>query len=235
MSKRRKSAEPELPLFDLPLHGGDGPDSAPAKASAPPHPTKPAAPQPATSQPATSQPATSQPAAPQPTAPPPPAEPLLFSEEELARAQTGRSAPIDDEESETAVRDAEVPLIQDRLLGGLADVTIHLATLGSMIVAVQLMGVPVALADWPAFAGLTLIFSFLYSVVPLAFWGHTPGMAWVGHSARSESDEPLSFPQTAMRWLGSLFTVFLLGLPLLLGLGGRSLADRISDSKTLQR
>ncbi len=223
MSKRRKSAEPELPLFDLPLQAEDAADSLPLEIDPEPVPAAPRAPKPKS----TRQAAKSQPA-------PAPAAPLLFSEEELAGAQIAHSEPVVDEQAEVVAADDELPLVQDRLLGGLADVTIHLATLGSMIVAVQLMGVPVALSDWPAFAGLTLIFSFLYTVVPLAFWGHTPGMAWVGHSARSESDEPLSFPQTAMRWLGSLFTVLLLGLPLLLGLGGRSLADRVSDSKTLQ-
>ena len=232
MSKRRKSAEPELPLFDLPLQGGDESDSLPLEMDPDPVPAAPKAPKRKRRRAAKSS-GTPQPAAPQPAAPQP-AAPLLFSEEELAGAQMAHPVAIDDEEPEVLLAEEELPLIQDRLLGGLADVTIHLATLGSMIVAVQLMGVPVALSDWPAFAGLTLIFSFLYSVVPLAFWGHTPGMAWVGHSARSESDEPLSFPQTAMRWLGSLFTVLLLGLPLLLGLSGRSLADRVSDSKTLQ-
>lgn len=229
MSKRRKPAEPELPLFDLPLYS----DSENEGAAAPNPPT------------AAGDPAAGDrppPKAPKPRRrkrPPVDPGPMLFSEEELSagtavnppsEAPLTVEAPID----ATPSIDAEAALVQDRLLGGLADLTIHFATLGMMVVAVQLMGVPVRPADWPAFAALAIIFSFLYAVIPLAFWGHTPGMAWVGHSARSETDEPLSFGQTAMRWAGALFTVVLLGLPLLLALQGRSLADRLSDSKTLQ-
>ena len=225
MSKRRKTGEPELPLFDLPLYDepdDEGLDGLALREEAP----APAAPKRARKRRRKA---------------PDTETPLLFSEEELA-AGTARSDSadlrLDDElEDATAVDEIRAPtaLVQDRLLGGLADLTIHIATLGLMIVAVQLMGIPVALADWPAFAALTVIFSFLYSVIPLAFWGHTPGMAWVGHAARSEGDEPLSFGQTAMRWAGALFTVVFLGLPLLLALQeGGSLADRLSDSKTVQ-
>ena len=274
MSKRRKPAEPELPLFDLPLY--DDPDGQEALDRVDLQDDSPVLVE-------------------EPPAPPPKKKrakrkkkapldaPLLFTEEELvagaakmpspdgesppapkksvkrgrgkgssaARSSAdgaladqdlaGRESdglafdplPGDSETLEQDLPEEEGVLPQDRLLGGLADLTIHLATLGLMIVAVQLMGVPVAWADWPAFGGLTVIFSFLYSVIPLAFWGHTPGMAWVGHTARSETDEPLSFGQTALRWTGAVFTVFLLGLPLLLAFSGRSLADRISDSKTL--
>ncbi len=94
------------------------------------------------------------------------------------------------------------------------------------------MGVVVTVADWQPFVVLALVFSFLYWVVPLAFWGQTPGMAWVGHSARSSSGEPLSFGQTFLRWLGAVFTLALAGFPLLLALSGRSFTDRLSDSRT---
>ena len=96
-------------------------------------------------------------------------------------------------------------------------------------------GHTVSWRDVPPLLVFALLFSFLYSVFSLAFWGQTPGMAWAGQLARSVTGEPLTFGQTALRWLGGLLTLLLAGLPLLLALaGGRSLADRISDSKTLQ-
>ncbi len=121
----------------------------------------------------------------------------------------------------------------DRLLGGLADLAAQLLMLGLAIAASHSMGVAVTVADWQPFAVLALVFSFLYWVVPLAFWGQTPGMAWVGHTARSQSGDPLSFGQTFRRWFGSILTLALAGLPLLLALTGRSLTDRVSDSKTV--
>ena len=89
------------------------------------------------------------------------------------------------------------------------------------------------LSDWPAVALFLLSFSFLYTVVPLAFWGHTPGMAWAGLDARGRDGEPLAFDQTARRWIGGILTLLLLGLPLLLAFGGRSLSDLLSGSETL--
>ena len=75
-----------------------------------------------------------------------------------------------------------------------------------------------------------LTFSFLYTVLPLAFWGHTPGMAWAGITSRNQDGEALTFDQTARRWLGGLVTALLLGLPLMALIKGRSLADLISGS-----
>ncbi len=76
-----------------------------------------------------------------------------------------------------------------------------------------------------------LAWSFVYTVISLAFWGQTPGMAWVGISARSAEGEPLSFGQTARRWLGCWLTWAFAGLPGLLALSGTSLADRLSSSR----
>ena len=121
----------------------------------------------------------------------------------------------------------------DRLLGGLADLAAQLIALGLAIAAVHSLGIVVTVADWMPFGVLALVFSFLYWCVPLAFWGRTPGMAWVGHTARSANGEPLSFGQTFLRWLGAVLTLGLAGLPLLLTLTGRSLTDRISDSRTI--
>ncbi len=132
-----------------------------------------------------------------------------------------RDAPADDE-----------AFLGDRLLGGLADLAAQLIALGLVIAAVHSMGIVVTVADWMPFGVLALVFSFLYWVMPLAFWGQTPGMAWVGHTARSSSGEPLSFGQTFLRWLGSILTLAFAGLPLLIALTGRSLTDRISGSRT---
>ncbi|HSM51631.1 MAG TPA: RDD family protein, partial [Thermoanaerobaculia bacterium] len=89
------------------------------------------------------------------------------------------------------------------------------------------------IADWPAYAAFLVAFSFLYWVIPLAFWGQTPGMVWAGVVARNLDDGPLAFGQTARRWLGSLLSLALLGLPGLGALRGRSLADWMSGSRTL--
>jgi len=123
--------------------------------------------------------------------------------------------------------------VLDRLLGGFIDLSIHAAVLLLVVGATWIMGVPLELGDTPAVAVFLLLFSLLYTGVPLAFWGQTPGMMRVGHVARAGSGEPLTFGQTARRWIGALLTLALAGLPLLLALGSkRSLADRMSGSYT---
>jgi uncharacterized RDD family membrane protein YckC len=114
-----------------------------------------------------------------------------------------------------------------------ADLIVHASVAMGVLVGCRLMGVHPILSDWPAVALFLLSFSFLYTVVPLAFWGHTPGMAWAGLDARSRDGEPLAFDQTARRWIGGVVTLLLLGLPLLLAFGGRSLSDVVSGSETL--
>jgi hypothetical protein len=85
-------------------------------------------------------------------------------------------------------------------------------------------------AQLPGFAVLLLVVSLFYTVVPLAFWGRTPGMAALGLACRGDDGQPLAFAEAGRRWLGGLLTVLLLGLPALLLLAGsrRSLADRLS-------
>ena len=96
------------------------------------------------------------------------------------------------------------------------------------------LGAAIGRAELAPLAVFLLAFSFLYSVISLAFWGQTPGMAWAGLVARSIAGEPLSFGQTALRWLGSWLTWATLGLAGLLALTGRSLADRLSGSATYE-
>ena len=121
---------------------------------------------------------------------------------------------------------------QPRLKAAAVDAGVHLAAGGLGAAAALLLGVPLAVGVLPAFALFLLVFSFLYAVVTLAFWGQTPGMVAAGLVARSAGDQPLSFGQTGLRWLAGLLTVALAGLPLLLALTGRSLGDRLSGSAT---
>lgn len=120
-----------------------------------------------------------------------------------------------------------------RIAAASADLLVHAAVAVGILIGCRYMGVRPVLSDWPAVALFLLSFSFLYTVVPLAFWGHTPGMAWAGLDARSRDGEPLAFDQTARRWIGGIVTLLLLGLPLLLAFGGRSLSDLLSGSETL--
>jgi len=120
-----------------------------------------------------------------------------------------------------------------RAAAGAADLLVHVAVAVLALAGCRALGVAPAMRDWPAFALFLLSFSFLYTVVPLAFWGHTLGMTWASLKAESTGGEPLSFDQTARRWLGALLTLGAAGLPLLLALTGRSLADRLSGSRTL--
>ena len=120
----------------------------------------------------------------------------------------------------------------DRLKAGLADLAAHVGAALAALVGAELLGARPDLDDLPALALYLAAFSFLYTVVPLAFWGHTPGMAWAGLASRAPGGEPLSFGQTVRRWLAGVATVAALGLPLLLALGGRSLADLLSGSRT---
>lgn len=120
-----------------------------------------------------------------------------------------------------------------RLAAGAADLLVHASVVVGVLLGCRYLGVKPILADWPAVALFLLSFSFLYTVVPLAFWGHTPGMAWAGLDARSRDGEALAFDQTARRWLGGIATILLAGLPLLLSLRGRSLSDLLSGSETL--
>ncbi len=212
--KRRTSAEPTL--FDLPLHAGgdeepdatETPDSGTGRGPS-----------------------------------------ILFDRDEseldqldLGSASSGASAAgapaaedadaSRDESESRATSPTERPYLGDRLLGGLADLAAQLIALGLAIAAVHSLGIAVTVADWMPFGVLAVAFSFIYWCVPLAFWGRTPGMAWVGHTARSSSGDPLSFGQTFLRWFGSIVTLGFAGLPLLLALAGGSFTDRISGSRT---
>lgn len=151
----------------------------------------------------------------------------------LTRSRSG-PVPVPDLERE----EPEAGMVGDdgaarrarRFAAGLADLVVHAALAVAAVLGVRALGVRPDLAQWPAFAAFLLTFSFLYTVLPLAFWGHTPGMAWAGITSRNQDGEALTFDQTARRWLGGLVTALLLGLPLLVLVKGRSLADLVSGS-----
>lgn len=122
-----------------------------------------------------------------------------------------------------------------RLLAGLIDLGILLSVAVSVWIGLNLLGIEIDSSDWLPAAIFLLSFSFLYNVFPLAFWGRTPGMGLAALVARTPDNRPLTFGQTALRWLGTLGTAVGLGLPMLLCLSGGSFTDRVSGSQTLMR
>jgi uncharacterized RDD family membrane protein YckC len=174
-------------------------------------------------------------------APPAPAAPGATPEQaEGAERDLWSDRAVGDERGADGAVDAATATIPSdragigrRVAAGAADLLVHVAVAVLALAGCRTLGVMPAVADWPAFGVFLLSFSFLYTVVPLAFWGHTLGMTWAGLTAESTGGEPLSFDQTARRWLGALLTLATAGLPLLLALRGRSLADRLSGSRTL--
>jgi hypothetical protein len=153
----------------------------------------------------------------------------------------------DEEEAEAAESPLELPLDLDvpgagpqpsdaaaaplrvRALAAGFDLAAHALAAAVAVGGALLLDVVLRPAQIPGFALLLLVFSLFYTVVPLAFWGRTAGMAAAGIACRGEDDQPLSFSEAGRRWAGSLLTIVLLGLPALplLG-GGRSPADRLS-------
>jgi uncharacterized RDD family membrane protein YckC len=206
MRRQNKPGEPadEPLLFDLPLTGaGELPADPPLEPKRPARGTRGLAPEP---------PGASEIPLAARKGPIPVPHPVVFEE-----------PPVPASEFATRGR---------RFSAGLADLLVHAAVGVAALLGAQWLGVRPVLSDWPALAIFLLAFSFLYIVLPLAFWGYTLGMAWTGITARNRDGEPLSFDQTARRWLGGLLTVVLLGLPLLVTGSRRSLSDWISGSAT---
>jgi len=138
-----------------------------------------------------------------------------------------------EKEPETGTAEREpFASLKSRFMAGLADLLVHAAIAVAAVAGSRLLGVRPRPADWPAVALFLLTFSFLYTVLPLAFWGQTLGMAWAGLIGRSRDGEALTFDQTARRWFGALVTTATLGIPLFVTGRGRSLSDRLSASST---
>jgi uncharacterized RDD family membrane protein YckC len=163
---------------------------------------------------------------------PRPAELPLAAEEERRRPTPVPSPEPAEPEEEPEVSGNGYAGLGSRLAAGAADLLVHAAMAVVAVAGIRMMGIRPAVADWPALLTFLLSFSFLYMVVPLAFWGHTLGMTWANITSRNPDGEPLTFDQTARRWLGGLLTTATLGLPLLLAGRGRSLSDRLSGSGT---
>lgn len=187
-----------------------------------------------------------------------PEEPLLFDlplsapgsgeepeEEDLpvapkrASRETRRSGPVPVLQPEDLPKPAPEPRPRRefagpvrRIGGGIADLIVHAAVGVLAWLGCRWLEVQPQVHEWPAFAVFLLAFSFLYTVLPLAFWAHTPGMAWAAITSRNRDGEPLTFDQTVRRWIGMLLTLALVGLPVLLAFGGRTLTDWISGSAT---
>lgn len=116
-----------------------------------------------------------------------------------------------------------------RLLAGLLDLAVHAGMLAVAILGSAWLGVPpnrLSLVPLVLFLGG---FSFIYHVLPLVFWGRTPGMAAQDLTARGVEGRPLTIAQAVRRWLGALLNLSCLGLPFAF-LGERSIADRLSRS-----
>lgn len=156
---------------------------------------------------------------------------LLATDDEIGGAGPATDSWVG--ESEPGL--VETASVSARLVAGLADTVVHGGVVAVAVIGLVAMGIRPQLSLWPGLLLLLLAFSFLYITVPLAFWGQTPGMALCHVRARDAEDRPLTFGQTALRWLGSIITAGLLGLPLLLALSGRSLADRLSGSSSYGR
>ena len=158
---------------------------------------------------------------------------------ELPLATTrSRPVPVPDPEPADEAEEPDAPPANEfasrgsRLGAGLADLMVHAAVMVGVLLGTRWMGVkPDPVRDWPALALFLASFSFLYTVLPLAFWGQTLGMAWTAITSRNRDGEPLTFDQAARRWLGGLLTTATLGLASLLS-SRRSLTDLLSGSAT---
>ncbi len=178
------------------------------------------------------------------SAPPEPNALLPFEEPEPAprypqavpppRGERSLVQEEDDEESLAAPDSSVFPSGRERWIAGAADLVVHAAVLVIAVIGVRAMGIHPAPVHAAAFALFLTAFSFLYTVIPLAFWGQTLGMGWMRTIARDRDGQALTFDQTARRWLGGLIVAGLLGLPVWLALRGRSLTDWVSGSITLR-
>ncbi len=117
-----------------------------------------------------------------------------------------------------------------RLAAGVVDLAVHLGAFATAVAGSWWLGVPPSRLSSLPLLLLIACFSFVYHVLPLTFWGHTPGMANVGLVARSTDGGPLTIGQAVRRWLGALLNVASLGLIFFFS-QERSLSDRLSRSE----
>jgi len=170
----------------------------------------------------------------------------LFSDEEIDRhLDSELKSPEPDAPAPVAAprpravpdppRSPEPAHLGSRLRATCGDLAVLVAAGLAAAVGARILSAPVGVDQIAPLLLFVVVFSFVYAVVPLAFWGGTPGMIWAGLVARASSSEPLSFGQSVLRWFAGWATLGLLGLPGLLALTGRSLVDRLSASTTLEQ
>lgn len=154
--------------------------------------------------------------------------------EEIAQAELPFEPETEEEpdDDELEPEEDELPPAGERIAAAVTDLAVHLAVLVLAVAGIVLAGIPPRWSQGFALALFLLPFSFLYTVIPLAFWGQTPGMAWREIRSSNPDGESLTAAQAALRWLGGLVTLALGGLPALLLLSDRSLSDRLSGSET---
>lgn len=120
-----------------------------------------------------------------------------------------------------------------RLTAGLLDLAAVLAVALAALTGARLLGVEPDLHLLPGVVLFVVAFSFVYHVFPLLFWSRTPGMASAHLITRNPSGQTLTAWQSTLRWAGSLGTVLLAGIPMIVSwFTGWSLADLVSGSET---
>lgn len=139
---------------------------------------------------------------------------------------------VEDDPGLGLAEESTVPSAQELIGAGLFDLVLQLVNILIAIGSAAALDVDISVGEWAPFAILAFVSSFVYWNVSLVFWGRTPGMAWKRLVARDTDDAPLSFEQAARRWVAAILTTLLVGLPWLATLGGRSIADRLSGSRT---
>ena len=162
------------------------------------------------------------------------AEPAAAGEEGVAgsalKAEPALEAELEAEAASPAAAE-ELASIRSRLAAAAVDLGCHFVVALVGAVGMALLGVRPQPQTLPGLALLLVVFSLVFVVVPLAFWGKTAGMAAAGLVCRAAGAQPLTFGEAARRWLGSLLTVLAFGLPALPVLAGRrSLADWLSGT-----
>lgn len=171
---------------------------------------------------------------PEPAHEPAPSYPRAVPSPRSPRPEVAGFEEEDEEDLGAASAPSVFPSGRERWIAGAADLVVHAAVLVVALIGVRVLGIHPALAHAAPFALFLASFSFLYTVIPLAFWGQTLGMGWMRTIARDRDGQALTFDQTARRWLAGLIVAGLLGLPVWLARRGRSLTDWLSGSITLR-
>lgn len=156
---------------------------------------------------------------------------VLF--EEPAEDQSAPEAPAVDRGRTRRPIDPDRISPLARLTAGLLDLAAVLAVALAAFIGARFLGVEPDLRLLPGVVLFVVAFSFVYHVFPLLFWGSTPGMASADLTTRDPSGRTLTAWQSTLRWAGSLGTVLLAGVPMIVSwFTGWSLADLVSGSET---